>query len=210
MTVKRLEDLEDTKEHKHLTKPKRSNDTIRKSAGYMSAQQIYEAYFSSEPRGKWSKKARRARMERALVAAEYVTALRISELLSVKKEQVEKTEDWLVFKSVHILKQKPDKYLDKALPRKGTLAPFTKIVEEHIDSVDSGLLFPISRQQAYRIVHRLTGQWNHYFRAQGISYLVNDRGLPTLAVKELTGHKSMDSLAGYAVSSYKQHPELLK
>jgi integrase len=64
--------------------------------------------------------------------------------------------------------------LDIPLFRTGRFAPFTQLVEEYLRYLHGDKkLFNFGTSRAWVIVNHITGKWNHYFRAQSLSFLVN-------------------------------------
>lgn len=137
--------------------------------------------------------------DRALLAFLAATGMRISEALSVKREQLELSHDpdFVVVKDVRILKRRKETiFKDFVLPRKGVLKPLTDLVLEHVRTKNKGPLFDIGRQRAWQIVVFMTGKWCHYFRSQRISFLVN-RIRSTTAVADLLGIKKSSTIDHY-------------
>ena len=181
-------------------------------AEYLNPEQIFVKYIHGMRVYPYERAAgKKALRDKALVAALYTTGLRIAELLSVTKGQIEETEDFLIFKQVPIGKRRGKYNLDKALPKKGRLFPFTAIVIQYVKTVrgKDTPIFDIAHAHAYRIVNQATGVWAHYFRHQHISYLLNELRLSTVNVAKLTGHKDIRTLEGYSHATWKDFTEQL-
>ena len=148
------------------------------------------------------------RRDSALLAALALTGLRISELLSVKKEQVVEDEQFLAFKNVAIKKRRKEHILrDFYMPKEGATQPLTLLVNNHTQTVKKGKVFTISRSQAYRIINGMTGLWCHFFRSQRLSYLVNKFDGTKAAAFQ--GVKSPATIAHYYKGGIEQHKEQL-
>lgn len=181
---------------------------------YKTPEEIWMQYledFNYLPYPGGPKNPYRNERDRALVAALYVSGLRISELLSVRKSQVQEEEDFLVLRNIKVLKQHgKTKLIDKGLPRKGSLAPFTELLLEWIQGVKGDApLFDMKRNRAHAIVKQSTGEWPHYFRHQYCSYLINGARLSTAAAMGITGHSSPNSLGRYSHGDWREHKEEL-
>lgn len=212
VTMHELDDIEATEARENPRgKAHRGKDDI---PNYMEPEQVYDKYIVGMRVYPYEKQTSQKKLrDQALIAALYTTGLRVQELLSVRLDQVEDTPDFLVFSQVPIGKRR-DKYtLDKALPKKGRLAPFTTIVQAYWYSKRKAKkdkrLFPMGTCNAYLIVSYSTGEWCHFFRHQHISYLINELGLSTANVARLTGHKSLQTLEGYSHATYKDFQEQL-
>lgn len=104
------------------------------------------------------------------------------------------------------------------LPRVGDLAPFTKLVEEYLSSVGEGKkLFPFGTARAWQIINTITGGgedskeglWNHWFRAQSLSYQVNLLRSTTIVAKD-RGIANPKTIEHYYVSTWKEHKDEFK
>lgn len=111
--------------------------------------------------------------DKALISLIYLLCGRIGEILSLKKQQFVDQKDFLIVKEFVVEKNKVNPIRDDwGLPKKGTLAPFTKIVMDYLKSLPKKQtnIFNIKRQRAWQIVNHITGKWCHYFRAMGEAY----------------------------------------
>jgi len=125
--------------------------------------------------------------DKALLALLYLTSGRINEVLRVKKNQFFEMEDIpyykspdeniLILKDFFVSKRKKGKknpILDLPLPRLGYLASFTELVEDYLRYLSpKKKLFKFGTSRGYVITNYITGKWNHYFRAQSLSFQVN-------------------------------------
>lgn len=111
--------------------------------------------------------------DKALISLIYLLCGRIGEILNLKKEQFVDQKDFLIVKEFVVEKNSVNPIRDDwALPKKGTLAPFTRIILDYLKALPKKQtkVFKIKRQRAWQIVNHITGKWCHYFRAMGEAY----------------------------------------
>jgi len=154
--------------------------------------------------------------DRSLASLEFLTCGRIHEILKVKKDQFDFTvdPDFILLKNFNVGKRKKKtiqrygpKILDLPLPLQGPLEPFTELVLNHLENIgEDDKLFPFSRSHAYKIINRLTGMWNHFFRAQALSYYVNKLKNP-LAVAQIFGVENVNTLIWYYRGAWEDYKE---
>ena len=177
-------------------------------------------------RNDWPYKTRRDYYkvrDRALASILYLTGGRRNEVLRLKRSQFSEDPDdpdFLVVHSFWISKRKGGKHevRDIPLPRVGVMAPFTQMVEEYLELLTpEEKLFKFGPSRALDIIKYMThdphssepGLWNHWFRAQSLSYMVNLLR-STIIVASDRGIKNPATLAHYYTGSWKEHKELLK
>jgi len=161
--------------------------------------------------------------DRALLALIYLTSGRINEVLKIIKDQFREMKelsyypnpdpDVLVLRNFWVSKRKKGKRhptLDLPLPRVGTFGPFTQLVEEYLEYLKKGeKLFPFGTSRAWVIVNHITGKWNHYFRAQSLSYQVNRIG-SAMRVAKQRGVENPTTIAHYYKGNWLVDKEELK
>ena len=115
----------------------------------------------------------------ALMSLLYLTAGRITEVLSLVLSQFDREADpqFIIIRNMITKKVGPTSpnlpYREEfPLPRTGILRPFTERVVAYLDlmreyHIQDERLFPFSSVQAWKIVSHITGKWPHWFRAQG-------------------------------------------
>lgn len=118
--------------------------------------------------------------DRALMALLYLTAGRITEVLSLRKKQfqLDLDPDFLIITNMIVVKRK--KKARKGLPirdevplaKRGPLLRFTQFVLNYMDMIKNpeDKLFRFGRSRAWQIVNYVTGKWCHFFRSQSESY----------------------------------------
>jgi hypothetical protein len=161
----------------------------------------------------------------ALASLLYLTSGRINEVLRLTKDQFREDEDDKDFLVCH------DFWVSKRmsgvthptpqipLPRVGKLAPFTRIVETYLGLLEENdaKLFSFGEGRAWSIIDCITndpdteerGVWNHWFRAQSLSYHVNLLR-STIVVAKTRGIENPQTLAHYYTGEWRQHKEDLK
>lgn len=118
--------------------------------------------------------------DRALLALLYLTAGRITEVLSLTKKQfqLDMEPDFVIITNMIVVKRKKKarKSLpirdEVPLPKRGPLSKFTQLVLAYLNLVEKpeDKLFRFGRSRAWQIVNHVTGKWCHYFRSQSESY----------------------------------------
>lgn len=123
--------------------------------------------------------------DRAFISLLYVPMLRVLEASRLRREQFTIEESRVKIENIRLAKRRFVDYRKEAfLPLHGERAPFTESVIAHLSSSSESLLFPgrrkdngatlpLTTRQGWNIVNRLTGQFNHFFRALGEDYMVH-------------------------------------
>jgi len=187
----------------------------------LSPKQVYDLICGKAYPYAWSRFFYQTR-DRALLALLYLTGGRISEVLRLRKSQFDFDLDpnFVVIRDMVVVKRKKSivakegyPIREVALPLKGRLAAFTRLVIKYLELLDEDeKLFKFTRQRAWQIVYYITGKWNHYFRSQAESYLgryVFRRDPVGLA--EYMGIKNVQTLREYVKTSWEDYKrELLK
>jgi len=107
--------------------------------------------------------------DRALLALLYLCCGRAGEVINLRKNQFEDTQNFIIIHNYQVEKTKlfRETWL---IPKKGRLASLTELVTNYLPKVKGDKLFNISRQRAHAICKHITGMWPHWFRAQGEAY----------------------------------------
>lgn len=147
--------------------------------------------------------------DKALLAFIAATGMRISEALSVSKNNFDLTHDrgFIIIRNVRILKRRKEVIIkDFVLPKTGILKPLTDLVMKHYHLYGYSRipLFDMTRQRAWQIIVGMTGKWCHYFRSQRLSYLVNSIRSTTRVCKML-GIRKPETLLHYDKGGWQQH-----
>jgi len=163
--------------------------------------------------------------DKALMALLFLTAGRISEVLSLRKEQFdfEADQDFVIIRNMILVKRlktrkgKPVKHRtapirdEVPLPRKGNLSKFTKLVLEYLELLGdpNEKLFRFKRHRAWQIVNYVTGQWCHWFRSQAESYYGKYVFDSPFALRDFVGVSDIDSLGPYVKTQWRDYQERL-
>jgi len=161
--------------------------------------------------------------DKALMALTYLTCGRINEVLRLRKSQfkemrqlpnyAEPDSNILICHEFWVSKRKKGKrhpLLDLPLPRVGTFAPFTALVEDYLKYLKrNAKLFTFGEHRAWVIINYITGQWCHWFRAQSLSYQVNLIG-SALRVARQRGVENPTTIAHYYRGQWLVDKEALK
>jgi len=140
----------------------------------------------------------------ALVAFLYLTGCRVSELVGNKsrdyprkpifRHQVERTffnnVPILMIKDVPVLKRKSNmtRNVPVVIERE---KPFVDILLAYIKNMGmDDVLFPMTRQTAWKIVNKQLGLWPHYFRHLRNTHLTREYGLSGHELKNFNGWAS--------------------
>lgn len=132
---------------------------------------------------------------KAMIALLYLTGARISEILSVKREDfvVDEKKKMII---VNISVEKRGENWVHSVPM-GFNAPFMTYIARWLDANNSGLLFPIGRIRAWRIVHQLNSDvWPHAFRRNRGNRLI-DKGASPHELMTWMGWKSISTADNY-------------
>ena len=201
--------------------PKHPRRTIRKDVKrYLSPEEVYDLIITNEwpyKGGQFNVKGTQYGRDKfhardgAFMALLFLTSGRVNEVLRVTEDQFKEMKQLthkypfvdpniLILEDFWISKRKegkPHPLKDLPLPRVGRLAPFTELVEKYLEYLrKSDKLFPFGTSRAWVIVNHITGKWNHWFRAQSLSYQVNLLG-SALRVAQQRGIKNPTTIAHY-------------
>jgi len=161
--------------------------------------------------------------DKALMALEYLTICRVSELCradlkagykpSINKGQFHLEGGLLKLREVIVLKrrelvdgewthiQEISHYpirREIPLPLKGGLSKFTQLILNYLMALDEKEeLFKFKRGRAHQIVKHTTGEMNHYFRDMGLKLYARllDRNIKDLM--DFSGHARVETLMKY-------------
>lgn len=149
--------------------------------------------------------------DRALLAILAMLGQRISEILSIKRNQFNFDDpEFIVIEQIRVLKRRKEPiYVDRPLPRDHVL---TELILKHYNQTrgKDRQLFDLSRYRAWQIVRYMTGKWCHFFRSQHISHLINEERLREGEVAKDLGIKKVETIMHYHKSSWKDHKEAYK
>lgn len=162
--------------------------------------------------------------DRALMALLFLTAGRISEVLSLTRDQFDSDADknfiivrnMILVKRLRTRKGKPVKHTtapirdEVPLPLTGPLARFTNLVTEYLDLLDEKeKLFKFKRRRAWQIVKFTTGKWCHWFRSQSESYYGKYVFTSAFALRDFVGVSDIESLGPYVKTQWKDYEDRL-
>ena len=156
---------------------RRTNEDIKKRLG---VEQIYSLITSRTWPYKTEQDFYHTR-DRASMGLLFLTAGRISEVLSLRKEQFdfEAGRNFIIIRNMILVKRlktrkgKPVKHRtapirdEVPLPLKGPLSKFTRLVQDYLTLISDpkDKLFKFKRHRAWQIINHVTGQWCHWFRS---------------------------------------------
>jgi integrase len=200
---------------------RRTNEDIKKRLGL---EQIHSLITGKT----WPYKERREFYyirDRALMALLFLTAGRISEVLSLTREQfdVEAYRNFIVIRNMILVKRlktrkgKPVRHRtapirdEVPLQLKGPLGKFTRLVQDYLELIDEPKekLFKFKRHRAWQIVNHVTGQWCHWFRSQAESYYGKYVFSTPFALRDFVGVSDIESLGPYVKTQWKDYREKL-
>lgn len=127
------------------------------------------------------------------ILEDFWVSKRMTEHERIKPKWNEQTK---MFDAVKVkIPAKKHPILDLPLPRVGTFAPFTALVEEYLEILKPHeKLFEFKESRAWVIINHITGGydekgelvglWNHWFRGASLSYWVNKLGSATRVAKQ--------------------------
>jgi len=164
--------------------------------------------------------------DRCLMALLFLTAGRISEVLSLRKEQFDfqADPDFILIRNMILVKRlktrkgKPVKHTtspirdEVALPLSGPLSKFTKLVKDYVMigiSDPEAKLFCFGRRRAWQIVNYITGQWCHWFRSQAESYYGKYVYTSPFALRDFVGITDIESLGPYVKTDWRDYQDKL-
>lgn len=200
---------------------RRTNEDIKKRLGIG---QIYTLIVSET----WPYKAEQDfhhTRDKALMALLFLTAGRVSEVLSLRKEQFdfEADKNFIIIRNMILVKRLKTRKGKRVkhrtapirdevpLPLKGPLSRFTKLVQEYLESITDpkNKLFKFKRHRAWQIVNHVTGQWCHWFRSQAESYYGKYVFNTPFALRDFVGVSDIESLGPYVKTRWKDYKEKL-
>ncbi len=198
---------------------RRTNEDITKRLGL---EQIYNLITEKM----WPYKEKREfyiKRDRALMALLFLTAGRISEVLSLRKEQfdTQADKDFIIIRNMILVKRlktrkgKPVKHRtapirdEVPLALKGPLSKFTQLVQGYLNSISEPKeqLFRFKRHRAWQIVNYVTGQWCHWFRSQAESYYGRYVFNTSFALRDFVGVSDIESLGPYVKTQWRDYKE---
>lgn len=143
----------------------------------------------------------------------FLTAGRISEVLSLAKEQFdfEADRNFIIIRNMVLVKRlktrkgKPVRHRtapirdEVPLPLKGPLSRFTRLVREYLSLIGASKekLFNFKRHRAWQIVNHITDQWCHWFRSQAESYYGKYIFNTAFALRDFVGVSDIESMRPY-------------
>jgi len=199
---------------------RRTNEDILKR---LSLKQIYSLIKNRN----WPYKTNREfyhTRDRALMALLFLTAGRISEVLSLTRDQFDCDADqnfiiirnMILVKRLRTRKGKPVKHTtapirdEVPLPLTGPLARFTDLVMKYLDLLgENEKLFKFKRHRAWQIVRFVTGKWCHWFRSQSESYYGKYVFTSAFALRDFVGVSDIESLGPYVKTQWKDYEDKL-
>lgn len=165
------------------------------------------------------------RRDRCLMALLFLTAGRISEVLSLTREQFDFEADpnfvlirnMILVKRLKTRKGKPVRHTtspirdEVALPLSGPLSKFTILIEDYVQSLPDpkAKLFSFGRRRAWQIVRFITDKWCHWFRSQAESYYGKYVYTTAFALKDFVGVTDIESLGPYVKTSWRDYEDKL-
>lgn len=165
------------------------------------------------------------RRDRCLMALLFLTAGRISEVLSLTREQFDFEADrnfvivrnMILVKRLKTRKGKPVKHTtapirdEVALPLHGPLSKFTLLIEDYVQSLidPKQKLFVFGRRRAWQIVRFTTSKWCHWFRSQAESYYGKYVYTSAFALRDFVGVTDIESLGPYVKTSWRDYEDKL-
>mgnify|MGYP001110564993 CR=1 FL=1 len=165
------------------------------------------------------------RRDRCLMALLFLTAGRISEVLSLIREQFDFQADpnFIIIRNMVLVKRlktrkgKPVKHTtspirdEVALPLSGPLSKFTQLIEDYVLSINEpkARLFSFGRRRAWQIVNHITGKWCHWFRSQAESYYGKYIFTTPFALRDFIGVTDIESLGPYVKTQWRDYEDKL-
>lgn len=155
--------------------------------------------------------------DRAFLSLMFLSGLRVSEVLRIREDQFDLESDleFVIVRDVQISKRKVRTIqregvpkIDVALPLSGELSLFTKLVLDYLSVCESERLFTFGPARALVITKATTGKWNHYFRSQRLSHLIN-LIRSTDATAKIVGIKNPGTIAHYYKGTWREFREEL-
>jgi hypothetical protein len=159
--------------------------------------------------------------DKALMGLLFLTAGRISEVLSLTKEQFDFQADrnFIIVRNMILVKRlktrkgkrvkhKTAPIRDEVpLPLKGPLSKFTGLVQDYLALISEPKekLFKFKRHRAWQIVNHVTGQWCHWFRSQAESYYGKYVFNTPFALRDFVGVSDIESLGPYVKTQWRDY-----
>ena len=200
---------------------RRTNEDIKERLGI---QQIYNMIVAKT----WPYKTNMEfyiKRDKALMCLLFLTAGRISEVLSLKKEQIDSQADknFIIIRNMILVKRlktrkgKPVKHRtapirdEVPLALKGPLSKFTRLVQDYLNLIEEPKekLFKFKRHRAWQIVNYVTGQWCHWFRSQAESYYGRYVFNTPFALRDFVGVSDIESLGPYVKTQWRDYQDKL-
>jgi len=200
---------------------RRTNEDIKER---LSIEQIYNIITMET----WPYKTQQAfyqARDRALMSLLFLTAGRISEVLSLTKEQfdLDADRDFIIVRNMLLvkpLKTRKGKAVrhrtapirdEVPLPKEGPLSRFTKLVQDYLDlmSDPKERLFKFKRHRAWQIVNYVTGEWCHWFRSRAESYYGKYVFNAPFALRDFVGASDIESLGPYVKTQRRDYEKKL-
>ena len=150
--------------------------------------------------------------DRALLCLFYLTAGRVSEVLEFRKSQFRVGErdgvKYLVIQNAPVGKRRDYMVRNVPVPWTDKLRP--TITEYLANLGDEDKLFDFTRQRAWQITTENEAEtWCHWWRAQRISHLINEREMGIEQVQEFIKCKDIRSLEPYRHTGWYHYAEKL-
>lgn len=196
---------------------RRTNEDIKERLGI---QQIYHMVTTNS----WPYKTNMEfyiKRDKALMSLLFLTAGRISEVLSLNKEQFDFQADknFIIIRNMILVKRlktrkgKPVKHRtapirdEVPLALKGPLSKFTRLVQDYLNLIEEPKekLFKFKRHRAWQIVNNVTGQWCHWFRSQSESYYGKYVFNTPFALRDFVGVSDIESLGPYVKTQWRDY-----
>jgi len=200
---------------------RRTNEDIKER---YSIKQIYDLVTSKA----WPYKTNESfyiTRDKALMSLLFLSAGRISEVLSLTKEQFDFEADrnfviirnMVLVKRLKMRKGKPVKHRtspirdEVPLPLRGPLSKFTRLVLDYLNllSDPKAKLFNFKRHRAWQIVNYVTGEWCHWFRSQAESYYGKYVFNTPFALRDFVGISDIESLGPYVKTEWRDYKDQL-
>jgi len=196
---------------------RRTNEDIKERFGI---EQIHNLITSKEWPYKTQEDFYHAR-DKALMSLLFLTAGRISEVLSLTKEQfdMEADRNFVIIRNMILVKRlktrkgKPVRHKtspirdEVPLPLRGPLSKFTRLVLDYLLLVDDpkAKLLKFGRHRAWQIVNYITGEWCHWFRSQAESYYGKYVFNTPFALRDFVGVTNIESLGPYVKTQWRDY-----
>jgi integrase len=200
---------------------RRTNEDIKERLG---TEQIFNLITSETWQYKTEPDFYHAR-DKALMSLLFLTAGRISEVLSLTKEQfdTEADKNFIIIRNMILVKRlktrkgKTVKHRtapirdEVPLPLQGSLSKFTRLVTDYLNLIGDpkDRLFRFKRHRAWQIVNHVTGEWCHWFRSQAESYYGKYVFNTPFALRDFVGVSDIESLGSYVKTQWRDYEKQL-